>query len=145
MLVRATAFGDGARAAFANGSNLLARRLGACVAVQLAFLLLQAIVATVAGLVTGILWPGFDPALQIVALAPRVAAGLAFGVVFAWLEVARQGAFAALVADAEGLVELPAEPPPPPPAPAVLRRPDVIEALPVVEALPAPPPDEEEK
>ena len=143
MLVRAAAFGDGALAAFARASDLLARRLGACAAVQLAFLLLQLIVASVAGLFTGILWAGLDPGAQLLALPPRLAVALAFGVVFAWLEVARQGALAALAADAEGLIELPPQPPPPAPVPAALQRPEVIEALPVADALPAPPEDEE--
>jgi hypothetical protein len=145
MLVRAAAFGDGALAAFARASDVLGRRTGACVAIQLAFLLLEAVVATLAGLFTSILWIGLDPAFLIVALAPRLAAGLAFGAVFAWLEVARQGALAALAADAEGLIDVPAEPPPVPPAPTVLQRPEPIEALPVIEALPAPPPDDEKK
>ena len=145
MLVRAAAFGDGALAAFARASDVLGRRTGACVAIQLAFLLLEAVVATIAGLFTGILWTGLDPAFLLVALPPRLAAGLAFGAVFAWLEVARQGALAAIVADAEGLIEVQAEPPPLPPAPTVLRRPEPIEALPVIEALPAPPADDEKK
>ena len=145
MLVRAAAFGNGALAAFARASDVLGRRIGACVAVQLAFLLLEAVVATVAGLFTGILWTGLDPAFLLVALPPRLAAGLAFGAVFAWLEVARQGALAALAADAEGLIDVPPEPPPATPAPAVLQRPEPIEALPVIDALPAPPPDEEKK
>ena len=145
MLVRAAAFGDGATAAFANASGFLARRLGACVAVQLAFVVLELIVASAAGLFTGLLWSGLDPEVMVLALAPRIAAGLAFGAVFAWLEVARQAALAALVADGEGLIELPPEAPPPPPAPTVLERPEVVEALPVIEALPAPPPDDEKE
>ena len=144
MLVRAAAFGDGALAAFGHASNLLGTRLGACAVIQVAFLLLEAVVATVAGLFTGILWAGLDPAVLLLALAPRLAATLAFGAVFAWLEVGRQGALAALVADAEGLIDVPPERPPPSPAPAVLQRPEVIEALPVVEALPAPPHDDDE-
>jgi hypothetical protein len=145
MLVRAASFGDGAISAFAHSSAFLGRRLGACVAVQLAFLLLQLVVATVAGLLTGILWSGLDPAVFLLALPPRLAAGLAFGAVFAWLELARQGALAALVADGEGLIDLPPEPPPPSPVPAVLQRPEVVEALPVIDALPPPPGGEEEE
>jgi hypothetical protein len=144
MLVRAAAFGDGGTAAFAHASGFLARRLGACVAVQLAFVVLELIVASVAGLFTGLLWSGLDPEVLLLALAPRVAAGLAFGAVFAWLEVARQASLAALVADGEGLIELPPQAPPPP-APAVLERPEVVEALPVIEALPAPPPGDEKE
>src|SRR5438309_10843038 len=75
MLVRAAAFGEGALAAFARASDVLGRRVGACVAIQLAFLLLEAIVATVAGLFTGVLWAGLDPALLSVAVAPLVAGG----------------------------------------------------------------------
>jgi hypothetical protein len=145
MLVRAAAFGDGAVSAFARSCEVLGRRLGACAAVQLAFFLLQLVVATVAGLFSGILWAGLDPAVHALALPPRLAVALAFGAVFAWLEVARQGALAALVADAEGLIDLPPESPPLPPAPDVLRRPEVIEALPVIDALPAPPEGEEGK
>jgi len=145
MLVRASAFGDGPLTAFARACELLGRRPGACAAVQLAFLLLQLIVASAAGLFTGILWAGLDPALFLLAVPPRLAAGLAFGTVFSWLEVGRQGALAALVADAEGLIDLPPESPPLPPAPDVLRRPQVIEALPVIDALPAPPGGEEKK
>jgi len=144
MLVRAAAFGDGATGAFARASDFLGRRLGTCVAVQLAFLLLELIVASAAGLCTGALWAGLDPKVFLLALPPRMAAGLAFGAVFAWLEVARQGALAALVADGEGLLDLPPEPSPPPPAPSVLERPEVVEALPVIEALPAPPKEEKE-
>lgn len=143
MLVRAAAFGDGATAAFARASDFLGRRLGACVAVQLAFLLLELIVASIAGLLTSVLWSGFDPEVVLLSVPARVAAGLAFGAVFAWLEVARQAALAALVADGEGLLDLPPEPQPP--VPSVLDRPEVIEALPVVEALPAPPGGEEKK
>src|SRR5882672_945694 len=145
MLVRASAFGDGPLTAFARACELLGRRPGACAAVQLAFLLLQLIVASAAGLFTGILWAGLDPALFLLAVPPRLAAGLAFGTVFSWLDVGRQGALAALVADAVGLIDLPPESPPLPPAPDVLRRPQVIEALPVIDALPAPPGGEEKK
>ena len=56
-------------------------------------------------------------ALTLVGLA----VGLAGAAVFAWLEVGRQAALAALVADAEGLIQ-------PPP---------LLQAEPVIEALPA--------
>src|SRR5438094_376925 len=46
VLVRAAAFGDGATAAFAHAAALLARRLGACLVIVLAFGLLQLVVAT---------------------------------------------------------------------------------------------------
>ena len=45
MLVRAAAFGDGATASFAQAAGFLGRRLGACAAVQLAFLFLQLVAA----------------------------------------------------------------------------------------------------
>jgi hypothetical protein len=85
----------------------------------------------------------FDPKGELLALAPRIAVGLAAAAFFAWLEVGRQGALAALSADAEGLIELPEEEPPRGPVPSVLQRPEVVveavlEAEPVVEALPAP-------
>ena len=67
------------------------------------------------------------PAAELLALAPRAAIGLAAAAVFGWLEVARMGAFAALAADAEGLIE-PEAPPEPPPAAEL-----VVEALPVAE------------
>jgi hypothetical protein len=76
----------------------------------------------------------------------RIAVWVAFAVIFAWLEMGRQGALAALAADAEGLIDLPPEPAPPPPVPAVLQRPEVIEGVPVIEGLPVPPaaePDED--
>src|SRR5438093_5219759 len=46
MLVRAAAFGDGATASFAQAAGFLGRRLGACAAVQLAFLFLQLVAAS---------------------------------------------------------------------------------------------------
>jgi len=82
---------------------------------------------------------GFDPAAQLLAVPLRIAVWVAFAVVFAWLEVARQGALAALAADAEGLIDVPPESPAPTPVPAVLRSPEVIEAVPVIEGLPVPP------
>jgi hypothetical protein len=143
ILVRAAAFADAASKAFASAASLLGRRLGACVAVELAFALLQLIVASAAALFSGIAAGGLEPSVQILSIPLRLAVGLAFAAVFAWITVARHGAFAALAADAEGLIELPPEPPPATPAPSVLRRPEVIEGLPVIEALPAPPPEEE--
>jgi hypothetical protein len=69
-----------------------------------------------------------DPQAELVALAPRAAVALAAAAVFAWLEVGRMGAFAALAADAEGLIA--PEPPPEPPPVAEL----VIDALPAEDA-----------
>src|SRR5512140_452454 len=124
-LVRAAAFGDGPTAAFGKASSLLGSRLGACLVVTLAFLFLEMIAATVAAMLTSLLsGPAlFDPRGELLALAPRIAVGLAAAAVFAWLEVARMAALAALAADAEGLIE-----------PALVEPPPVAEL--VVEALP---------
>jgi hypothetical protein len=128
-LVRAAAFGDSASAAFGKAASLLGARLGACLAVTLAFVLLELIVASSAAVFTGVLSGGawLDPAAELLALAPRAAVGLAAAAVFAWLEVGRMGALAALAADAEGLIEPPAPPEPPPVAELV------VEALPADE------------
>ncbi|MGZ6143493.1 MAG: hypothetical protein ACXWLM_09145 [Myxococcales bacterium] len=128
LLVRTAALGDGIAAGFGKAASLLATRLGACLLVTAAFLFLELIAATAMGMATGFLSGSdlFDPDAQLLAIAPRIAAGLAAAVVFAWLEVGRMGALAALAADAEGLIEPHAQPPPPP------------AAEPVIEALPAP-------
>ncbi len=125
-LVRAAAFGDPATAAFGKAASLLGARLGACLVVTLAFVFLETIVASVAATLTGFASGAalFNPPLELLALAPRTAIGLAAGVVFGWLEVARMGALAALAADAEGLIEPPAAPQPTPVADLV------VEALP---------------
>src|SRR5438477_5183775 len=109
LLVRTAAFGDGIAAGFGKAASLLGARLGACLVVTLAFLFLELIAATAMGMVTGVLstTTGFDLDVEFLALAPRIAAGLAFAAVFAWLEVGRMGALAALAADAEGLSEPP--------------------------------------
>ena len=122
LLVRTAAFGDGIAAGFGKAASLLGARLGACLVVTLAFLFLELIAATAMGMMTGVLSSrtGLDLDAEFLALAPRVAAGLAFAAVFAWLEVGRMGALAALAADAEGLIETPAV------------------AEPVVEAFPVP-------
>lgn len=124
-LVRAAAFGDGATSAFGKASSLLASKLGACLVVTLAFLFLETIAATVAAMLTSLLSGPtlFDPRAELLALAPRVAVGLAAAAVFAWLEVARMAALAAIAADAEGLID-----------PALVGPPPVAEL--VVEALP---------
>src|SRR5438477_226273 len=111
ILVRAAAFADTASKAFASAASLLGRRLGACIAMELAFALLQLIVASAAALFSGIVAGGLEPAVQILSVPLRLSVGLAFTAVFAWITVARHGAFAALAADAEGLIELPPEPP----------------------------------
>lgn len=124
VLIRAAAFGDSVSAAFGHAASLLGARLGACLAIALAFVLLELVVASAAGAITGAISSAafFDPDTELLALAPRIAVGLAAAAVFAWLEVGRQAALAALVADAEGLIQ-------PPPA--------LLQAEPVIEALPA--------
>jgi hypothetical protein len=128
-LVRSAAFGDGASAAFGKAGSLLATRLGACLVVTLAFLFLEMIAATVAAMLTSLLSgaPLLDPRAELLALAPRIAVGLAAAAVFAWLEVARMAALAALAADAEGLIDTAFVEPPP-----VAEL--VVEALPVEDA-----------
>ena len=129
-LVRAAAFGDSPAAAFGRAASLLGQRLGTLLVVTIAFTFLELIVASAAAGLTGLLsGPAlFNPASELLALAPRVAVGLAAAAVFGWLEVGRMGALAALAADAEGLIEPPAPPEPPPMAELV------VEALPVDEA-----------
>ena len=124
-LIRAAAFGDSATAAFGNAASLLGARLGSYVALTLAFVFLEliagAIVATLTGFLSGVSL--LDPRSELLAVAPRIAVGLAMAAVFAWLEVGRMGALSALAADAEGLIA-PEEPP---------RAELVIDALPVDE------------
>jgi hypothetical protein len=123
-LVRAAAFADAPSAAFGKASSLLASRLGACLVVTLAFLFLEMIAATVTAMLTGLLAIPLDPRAELLAVAPRLAIGLAAAAVFAWLEVARMAALAAIAADAEGLIDARAVEPPP-----VAEL--VVEALPV--------------
>ena len=132
LLIRAAAFGEGVTVAFGKAMSLLGARLGACFVITLAFIVLDLIVAATVGTLTTVLSGGsfFNPDTELLALAPRIAVGLAAAAVFAWLEVAHMGAFAALALDAEGLIE--PEPPPAPPPPAE----PVVEALPVIDALP---------
>jgi hypothetical protein len=130
-LVRAAAFGEGAAAALGKAASLLGARLGALVVVSIAFLFLEMLAAFAAATFTGFISSSsmFDPDAELLALAPRAAVGLAFAAVFAWLEVGRMGALAAVALDAEGLIA-PPTPPEPAPEPAPLAEP-VIEALPV--------------
>ena len=130
VLLRAAAFAEGVTAAFGKAAALLAARLGSCLVVSLAFVFLELIAAAVVGGLTGVLSTGalFDPDAELLAIAPRIAIGLAAAAVFAWLEVARMGALSAIALDAEGLIETPPEPQPPE---AVLIAEPVIEALPV--------------
>lgn len=130
-LARSAAFADPTSTAFARAASLLGERLGSCLVVTVAFLFLELIAATGAGLFTGFISSAsmFEPNAELLALAPRAAVSLAFTAVFAWLELGRMGALAAIAADAEGLIEAPVAPPPP----ARIAEP-VIEALPVEDA-----------
>ena len=129
LLVRAAAFGEGLTAAFGKAVSLLGARLGALLVVSVAFLVLELIAASVAGMLTSVITTTalLDWDAELLALWPRLAAGLAFAAVFAWLEVGRMGALCALALDAEGLIESP-----PVPRAAPLAEP-VIEALPIDE------------
>src|SRR5207237_2289619 len=130
ILIRAAAFGEGVTVAFGKAVSLLSSRLGACFVITLAFMLLDLIVAATVGTLTSMLSAQafFDPDLELLALAPRIAAGLAAAAIFSWLEIGHMGAFSALALDAEGLIEPEVPPQPPPPIPI---------ADPVIEALPA--------
>lgn len=131
VIVRAAAFGEGVSTAFGKAISLLGSRLGAALLVSLAYLVLELVAASAAGMFAGVISSSslLDPRLEFLALAPRAAVSLAFGAVFAWLEVGKMGSYAALALDAEGLV--PEEPEAP------LRPGPVPVAEPVVEALPA--------
>ena len=145
-LVRAAAMGDGATAAFGRAASLLSRRLGACLLVSIEFAFFALLVALVSGGVIAIALAqadiGLDSDGSLFSVPARLAISIAFGVVLAWLEVARKGSLAALAADDEGLLEneLP-EPLPPPPSPRIVEALPVAEEPaeePVVEALPVP-------
>jgi len=129
-LVRAAAFGDPATAAFGRAASLLGERLGTFLLVSVAFTFLELVVASAAAALTGALSGAavFRLATEILAVAPRAAVGLAAAAVFAWLEVGRMGALAAVAADLEGLIEPPAPQEPPPVAELV------VEALPADDA-----------
>jgi hypothetical protein len=128
IMVRAAAFGDSATVAFARAASLLGARLGASAVITVVFTGLELIVGAVAASLSGLLSAGaFDPRHQMLALAPHAAIALAGAAIFGWLEVGRMGAFAALAADAEGLIE-PESPPEPPPSAEL-----VVEALPADE------------
>ena len=134
LLLRAAAFGEGVTVAFGKAVSLLGARLGACLAVSIAFLVLELVAASVAGMLTSVIYPSlFNADAALLGVAPRLAVGLATAVVFAWLEVGRMGALCALAMDAEGLLE--------PQAGSLPVAERVIEALPleepVIEALPA--------
>jgi hypothetical protein len=131
LIMRAAAFGEGVSVAFGRAASLLGARLGACLVVSVAFLVLDLIAATVAGMLTGAISSTsfLEPGVELLALAPRIAVGLAAAAVFAWLEVGRMGALSALALDAEGLIGEQSAPPQPAPP---LAEP-VIEALPIEE------------
>lgn len=130
VIVRAAAFGEEVSVAFGKAISLLGARLGASLLVSLAYLVLELIAASAAGLFAGVISSSslLDPRLELLALAPRAAVSLAFGAVFAWLEVGKMGSYAALALDAEGLVPEEQESPPRP-GPVLLAD-TVVEALP---------------
>jgi hypothetical protein len=133
-LLRAAAFGDGVSASFGKAASLLSARLGQGLVVSAAFLVLELIVSAVAGGLSGAFsgMTFLNPEAALFGLAPRVALGLAFSAVFAWLEVGRMGALAAIACDAEALLGPDHGGQIPEPVPEE----GVIEAQPVVEALP---------
>ncbi|MFL5424452.1 MAG: hypothetical protein ACJ783_05420 [Myxococcales bacterium] len=157
-LVRSAALGDRTSVAFGRAASLLGRRLSACLLVSIEFAFFDLLVALVAGGVVAAALSSanvlLDPQSAFFSVPARVAASIAFGAVFAWLEVARKGSLAAIAADDDGLIEGPPPPPSPPPPvePVVEALPapeeQVVDALPVpeeevVEALPVP--EDEEK
>jgi hypothetical protein len=152
-LVRAAALGDGTTVAFGRAASLLGRRLGACLLVSIEFAFFDVMVALVSGMAVAVALSsadvGLDPANMAFSIPARVAVSIAFGALFAWLDVARKGSLAALAADDDGLIEGPVTPPSgsAPFAPIVEALPvpeePIIEALPIpeepiVDALPVP-------
>jgi hypothetical protein len=112
VLVRVAVLGDPVTVAFTNAASLLGARLGACLIVAASFFLLEVLCATAGGALAGFVSASadLDGGGLLLALAPRAALTVATGAIFAWLETARQGALAALAADAEGLITVPEEP-----------------------------------
>lgn len=131
MLVRSAAFADGVSAAFGSAARLLGARLGALLAITVAFLVLEIVAVTASAAIGGMLSGGLDldPRRELLVLAPRAALAIAFAAVFAWIEVAKQAALAALAADDEGLLE---------PVVEAVPVEAIAVAEPVVEALPVP-------
>jgi hypothetical protein len=106
-VIRAAVFGDGATSAFGKAASLLGARLGACVTITAAFLLLELLAGSAAAALTGIVSGAafLRPSVELTALPVRAAIGLAAAALFAWLEVGRMAALAAIAADAEGMLE----------------------------------------
>jgi hypothetical protein len=104
-LIRAAAFGESLTVSFGKAVSLLFARLGQGLIVTAAFFVLQLIVSAVAGGLGGVFSGSaiFDADVALVALAPRIALGLAFATVFCWLEVGKMAALAAIACDVEGL------------------------------------------
>jgi hypothetical protein len=111
LVVRAAVLGDGATAALSAAARLLGERLGALVWVSASIFVLELVVGGAAASLTLFLSSTVDlsAGAQLLALAPRGAVAVAAAVVVAWLETARQGAFAILAADQAGLIDLPEE------------------------------------
>jgi hypothetical protein len=127
-LIRAAAFGEGPAVSFGKAVPLLFARLGQGLIVTAAFFVLQLIASAVAGGLGGVFSGSalFDADVALVALAPRIALGLAFAAVFSWLEVGKMAALSAVACDAEGLLG---------PEEAVVEA-QPLPAEPVIEALP---------
>ena len=117
MLVRAAALGDAAALSFTRAAALLGERLGACFVVAVAFLVLELIVGAAAATLIGPSGGSLDPAALVFSMGARIGLAIASAVVFAWLAMGRQGALAAIAADAEGLLPKAPEPRPPPRVP----------------------------
>jgi hypothetical protein len=124
VLVRAAVFAEPVATAFVSAARLLGERLGTLLLLALLFFVLELLCAGAAGAINGFAaaTADADGALLGLSLAPRIAVTIASGAVLAWLEVGRQGALAALTADAEGLIALPPEEEERAPAP-LARRP----------------------
>jgi hypothetical protein len=139
-LVRAAALGDKTTVAFGRAASLLGRRPFACLLVSIEFAFFDVMVALVSGMAVAVALSsgdvGLDPGSTALSIPARVAVSIAFGAVFAWLEVARKGSLAALAADDDGLIEGGPPEPRPEPEPIIEALPVVEE--PIVEALPAP-------
>ena len=110
-LVRAAVLGDGPATSFLGAAKLLGERTFVALGIGVVFVLLELVAATALG---GLLGPmvaeDWSLDTQLFAFGPRIALTIATTTVLAFLELARQGALAALATDAEGLLTLPPEP-----------------------------------
>lgn len=148
VVVRAAALGEGPWRALSGAARIVGERLSSVLGIALAFWLLQLVVGTVGAAFGGSISSAGPLSVDgvLLAAAPRLALYVATAAILAWLEVARQGALGALVANDAGLLEVP-EPEPlrRQLVPTQLVRPGTgarIEAQPpteqIIEALPVP-------